>query len=146
MFLGFDRHTLDSKNRLTVPAKYREELVTGGFVMKGFDNNLMVLTLQAFDVVSKRLNRMSLTNPKARLLRRRIFSSAERFELDKVGRFLIPEYLRLSAGLDGEVVLNGAGDYFEIWAPELWAEEEHLTQDAGMNPELFDDLDLATSE
>jgi len=146
MFLGQYRHNLDSKDRLTVPAKYRDELVEGGFMMKGFDHNLMVLTPEAFEVVSRRLNRMSLTSPKARLLRRRIFSSAERFDLDKSGRFLIPVYLRQAAGLDGEVVLNGAGDYFEIWAPTMWSEEEAKSETAGMDPELFDDLDLATSE
>lgn len=146
MFLGQYRHTLDSKDRLTVPARYRDELAEGGFMMKGFDNNLMVLTPQAFGVVSRRLNRMSLTSPKARLLRRRIFSSAERFDLDKSGRFLIPAYLRQSASLNGEVVLNGAGDYFEIWAPSLWSEEEVKSESAGMDTGLFDDLDLATSE
>lgn len=146
MFLGYDRHTLDSKNRLTVPAKFREELANGGFVMRGFDQNLMVLTPAAFDVISRRLNRMSLTNPRARMLRRRIFASAERFELDKSGRFLVPEFLRQVANLDGEVVLNGAGDYFEIWSPGLWVEQETKADDAGMNPELFDDLDLITSE
>ena len=146
MFLGQYRHNLDSKDRLTVPAKYREELVDGGFMMKGFDNNLMVLTPQAFDVVSRRLNRMSITSPKARLLRRRIFSSAERFDLDKSGRFLIPVYLRQAASLDGAVVLNGAGDYFEIWSPELWSEEEVKSDDADMDPEIFDGLDLSTSE
>ena len=146
MFLGFDRHSLDNKNRLTVPAKYRAELENCGYVMRGFDDNLMVLTMQAFDVISKRLNRLSLTNPKARLLRRKIFSSAERFELDKTGRFLIPEHLRLAAGLEGEVILSGLGDFFEIWSPELWGEQEAQAEAQGMDPELFDDLDLTTSE
>ena len=146
MFLGFDRHSLDNKNRLTVPAKYRAELENGGYVMRGFDDNLMVLTMQAFDVISKRLNRLSLTNPKARLLRRKIFSSAERFELDKTGRFLIPEHLRLAAGLEGEVILSGLGDFFEIWSPELWGDQEAQAEAQGMDPELFDDLDLTTSE
>lgn len=114
--------------------------------MQGFEQNLMVLRPDAFDVVSRRLNRMSLTNPKARWLRRQIFSSTERFELDKAGRFLIPEFLRRFATLEGEVVLKGAGDYFEIWSPGLLQDLEKKAEDAGMNPELFDDLDLATSE
>jgi len=146
MFLGFDRHSLDNKNRLTVPAKFRVELETGGYVMRGFDDNLMVLTTQAFDVLSKRLNRMSITNPKARLLKRKIFSSAERFELDKTGRFLIPEHLRLAAGLESEVVLSGLGDFFEIWSPELWGEQEAQAEAQAMDPELFDDLDLTASD
>jgi len=146
MFLGFDRHSLDNKNRLTVPAKFRVELETGGYVMRGFDDNLMVLTTQAFDVHSKRLNRMSITNPKARLLKRKIFSSAERFELDKTGRFLIPEHLRLAAGLESEVVLSGLGDFFEIWSPELWGEQEAQAEAQAMDPELFDDLDLTASD
>ncbi len=146
MFLGFDRHNLDNKNRLTVPAKYRVELETGGYVMRGFDDNLMVLTTQAFDVLSKRLNHMSITNPKARLLKRKIFASAERFELDKTGRFLIPEHLRLAASLENEVVLSGLGDFFEIWSPELWGEQEAQAEAQAMDPELFDDLDLTASD
>jgi MraZ protein len=146
MFLGFDRHNLDNKNRLTVPAKYRSELESGGYVMRGFDDNLMVLTPQAFDSISKRLNRMSITNPVARLLRRKIFSSAERFELDKTGRFLIPEHLRLAAMLDVEVVISGLGDFFEIWEPAHWSEQEAKADAQVIDPELFDDLDLATSE
>lgn len=146
MFLGYDRRSLDDKNRLTVPAQYRQELAKGGYVMRGFDQNLMVLPSDVFEAVSRRLSQMSLTNPKVRMLRRRIFSSTVRFELDKVGRFIVPDFLREFANLNGTVIIKGAGDYFEIWSPELAAEQDQYEHNAGLDPGLFDELDLTLGE
>lgn len=144
MFLGQYRHNLDSKDRLTVPARYREPLEKGAYVMQGFDRNLMVMTEEAFDAVRAHLQGMSFTEPITRLLRRLIFSTADRVELDKAGRILIPQFLRQNMQLDGEVVLVGAGDYFEIWAPEAWAEQNAQLQDSQANAQRFAALDLST--
>ena len=92
MFLGRYDHTIDEKGRLTIPVRYRELLVEGAFVTQGFDRNLMVLTPSAFDQVYAYINQISMTDPDARQLKRLIFSSAERVEVDKVGRILIPQY------------------------------------------------------
>lgn len=144
MFLGQYRHTLDSKDRLTVPARYRELLEGGAFVLQGFDRNLMVMTDAAFDTIRKRVQGMSLTDPMTRLLRRLVFSTADRVDLDKSGRILIPQFLRESAQLQTDVVLVGAGDYFEIWASEPWADQNTQLQDAEANAQRFAALDLAT--
>ena len=144
MFLGQYRHNLDSKDRLTVPARYREPLEKGAYVMQGFDRNLMVMTDEAFDAVRAHLQGMSFTEPVTRLLRRLIFSTADRVELDKAGRILIPQFLRQNMQLDGEVVLVGAGDYFEIWAPEAWVEQNAQLQDSQANAQRFAALDLST--
>ena len=72
MFLGEYRHSLDIKDRLTVPARFRELMVDGAYILRGFDRNLMVLTPKAFDAISHRLDQMSLTDPLARALRRLI--------------------------------------------------------------------------
>ena len=76
MFLGQYRHNLDSKDRLTVPARYRDQLDAGAYVMQGFERNLMVMTEPAFNEVAQHVNQMSITDPIARLLRRLIFSTA----------------------------------------------------------------------
>lgn len=144
MFLGQYRHTLDTKDRLTVPARYRELLENGAYVMQGFDRNLMVMTNEAFAAVQAHIQGMSFTEPMTRLLRRLIFSTAGRVELDKAGRILIPQFLRESMVLQGEVVLVGAGDYFEIWAPDVWAEQNAQLQDAEANAQRFAALDLST--
>ncbi len=144
MFLGQYRHNLDSKDRLTIPSRYRDLLTEGAYVMQGFDRNLMVMTNEAFSAISHRVNQMSVTDPTARLLRRLIFSTADRVELDKVGRILMPQFLRESAGLQGDAMLVGAGDYFEIWSPEQWALQNAQLQDAEANAQRFAALDIST--
>lgn len=144
MFLGQYRHNLDSKDRLTVPARFRELLENGAYVMQGFDRNLMVMTEETFEAVRSHVQGLSFTDPTTRLLRRLIFSTADRVELDKAGRILIPQFLRESLQLNGEVVIVGADDYFEIWAPEAWAEQNTQLQDSQANAQRFATLDLST--
>ncbi len=144
MFLGQYQHTIDNKGRLTIPSRYRELLIAdGAYVTQGFDRNLMVLTVPAFERVSQRVNQLSLTDPASRLLKRLIFSSAERVDIDKAGRILIPDFLRQTAELETEVVVAGAGSYFEIWSPNNWSGQAAKLQDADANSQRFAVLDLS---
>jgi MraZ protein len=143
MFLGQYRHSIDNKGRLTIPSRFRELLMAeGAFVSQGFERYLMVRTVPAFEELSKKVEALSQTVQNARLLKRLIFSTAEKVEVDKAGRILIPEFLRNAAGLQNETIIVGAGDYFEIWAPEIWATQEAELQDADANAERFALLDL----
>lgn len=144
MFLGRYQHTIDDKGRLIIPARYRDMLERGAFVTQGFERNLMVLTADGFDVLYANVNRMSLTDASARDLKRFIFSSAERVEVDKIGRILLPQYLRSLAQLENEVVLVGVGDYFEIWSPALWALKNNQLEDLEANDKRFAVFDLPT--
>ncbi len=144
MFLGQYHHTLDSKDRLTVPAKYRELLDDGAYVMQGLDKNLMVLTEAAFQVVYKRITQMSITDPLARDLRRLIFSTAAQTEVDKSGRILLQKFLRDLVELGSEVILVGQGDYFEIWSPDEWQKRMSRIQDTEANAQRYAALDLTT--
>lgn len=144
MFLGQYQHNIDSKGRLTIPARFRELLVAeGAYVTQGFDNNLMVLTVSSFKQISQRVNTMSMTDPMARLLKRLIFSGADLVDVDKVGRILIPQFLRDAAGLDGEAMIVGVGAYFEIWSPDMWQEQVIQLKDVEANAQRFMSLDLA---
>ena len=146
MFLGQYRHNLDSKGRLTVPARFRDFLVpNGAYVMQGFDLNLMVLPNSTFESVSHRVNRMSMTDPKTRLLRRLIFSTANFVEVDRAGRILIPSFLQETAELENGVIVVGNGDYFEIWSPDLWDVQVSELQAAQINADRFEGL-ILTSE
>jgi MraZ protein len=144
MFLGRYQHTIDDKGRLIIPARYREILERGAFVTQGFERNLMVLTTEGFDQLYANVNRMSLTDPSARDLKRFIFSTAERVEVDKIGRILLPQYLRSLAQLESEVILVGVGDYFEIWSPTLWALKNEQLEDLEANEKRFAIFDLST--
>ncbi len=144
MFLGRYDHTIDEKGRLTIPVRYRELLVDGAFVTQGFDRNLMVLTPSAFDQVYLYINQVSMTNPDARQLKRLIFSSAERVEVDKVGRILIPQYQREFGRLESHAMLVGVGDYFEIWSPAEWDRQSELLQNIEANENRFAAFNLPT--
>lgn len=146
MFLGQYRHNLDNKGRLTVPARYREMLEGGAYITQGFDRNLMIWQSSAFEAISLRVGRMSITDPASRLLRRLIFSSGERVEVDRAGRILIPQFLRQAADLDGEAVVVGVGDYFEVWSPSLWDEQTANLQDAEANAQRFMAFDLTSGQ
>lgn len=146
MFLGEYRHSIDNKNRLTIPARYRELLDEGAYIQRGLDRNLMVQTTKAFEALSKRIFQMSLTDPLARTLRRLVIGSASRVEIDKTGRILIPEFLCEKAGLTSEqdAILVGQGNYFEIWSSEEWALQQKSLDEAETNNERFKVLDLST--
>ncbi|MFU8772623.1 MAG: division/cell wall cluster transcriptional repressor MraZ, partial [Anaerolineales bacterium] len=144
MFLGQFQHAIDAKGRLTIPARFRDILAAdGAIVTQGFDRNLMALTTSSFQSIFDRVNRMNMTDPSARLLKRLIFSNANKVDVDKVGRILIPQYLRDVAGLDNDVVIVGLGDYFEIWSTKLWAEQLAQIQDTEANAQRFIALDLS---
>jgi MraZ protein len=145
MFLGQYRHSLDNKGRLTIPARFRELLEGGAFVTRGFDRNLLILTTADFDRLTRRVNQMSMTDPDARDLRRRLFSNASQVDFDRLGRILIPTFLREAAQIDGDAFLVGAGNYFEIWAPEVW-DEHNASQEEDDDTRRFTAFDIHLGE
>jgi MraZ protein len=145
MFLGRYEHSIDEKGRLTIPARYRELLADGAYVSQGFDHNLIVHPVASFEVMSNRINQLAFTDPVARQLKRYIFSTAERCEIDKAGRILLPQFLRDMANLDGSVIIVGAGAYFEIWSQSNWALQDEALQDTDAATQRFAALNLPAS-
>ena len=143
MFLGQFQHNLDEKGRLMIPARYRELLAAGAFITQGFDRCLMVMTDAYFAQVYDRINSMNLADPTARLLRRLILSNAYSVEVDKVGRILVPGNLRQVLALNGEAIVAGQGDYFEVWNPADWNQQMDQLQDIETNNQRFATLDLS---
>ena len=144
MVLGQYQHTLVDKGRLMIPARFREMLDGGAYVTQGVARCLMVLTEPYFKHVYDNVNTMNLADPNARLLRRLIFANAYPVEVDKVGRVLIPQNLRQFAGLNGEAIVAGQGDYFEVWMPAAWDEQMIRIQDTEANNQRFSTLDLSS--
>ena len=144
MFLNQYHHFFDDKNRLTIPAKFRELPAEGAFVVPGFDHNLMVLPPAVFQIIYDRLNAMSLTDPDSRLLRQVILGNAMKVVPDGSHRILLAQNLCDYAGLKNEVVFVGQGDYFEIWAADPWHMQEDKLNDAETNARRFAALDLRT--
>jgi len=142
MFLNQYQHSFDDKGRLTIPSKFRELPAEGIFVVQGLDRNLMVLPPAVFQLLYDRLMAMNLTDPTARLLRRIILGNALQVVPDGAGRVLLSPNLKEYANLKENVVFVGQGDYFEIWSPELWKEQEVQVSDAETNAQRFAALDL----
>jgi MraZ protein len=143
MFLGQFQHSLDEKGRLTVPASFRELLVDGAYVTQGFDQNLKLLTEPAFEAMAEKVNQLSETNPQIRKLRRLFFANASRVEMDRLGRVLIPQFLREFARLESDAVIVGVGKTIEIWSPESWREQLEDLSDAEANAQRYKEHDIS---
>ena len=144
MFLGQFQHSLDEKGRLMIPAPFRQTLEGGAFITQGFDRCLMVMTEAYFQEVYQRINAMNLADPTARMLRRLILSNAYGIELDKVGRILMPQSLRQFINFDGEAIVAGQGEYFEVWTPTDWNAQMDEIQDTEANNQRFSTLNLSS--
>jgi MraZ protein len=130
MFFGEYEHSIDEKNRLTLPAKFRDALAEGVVITRGLDDCLDVYPRAAWSAsVEARLAQLDSFSREARELKRFFFSGAADAELDKQGRVLVPPALSKHARLGREVVVAGVHDHLEIWDRTAWA--DHLTQVEG---------------
>jgi MraZ protein len=120
MFLGEFSHNLDEKGRLTIPAKFRDELAGGLVVTRGIDRCLSVYPRQVWDGLAEQIAKLPLSQRSARDFGRLIFSGAADFIPDRQGRVLIPQGLRDYAELDSDAIIIGLFDRLEIWNPNNW--------------------------
>ena len=137
MLLGEYEHTIDDKNRLTLPAKFRQAFADGIVVTRGFDGCLYAYPRGDWHrLVRRRLNGIDQLSQEGRRLYRHFFSGAAEAELDRQGRVMIPSSLAQHAKLGREVVVAGVNDRLEIWDREAWRRElaevegsaEHVAQ------------------
>jgi MraZ protein len=127
VFLGEYVHILDSKGRLTIPAKFRAELDTGLVITRGIDRCLAVFPMGEWEQLAEQVSDLPMTDRRARAFQRLLFASASDLSPDKQGRILIPPRLRAYANLDGEVVVAGLNKHVEVWNSEAWERErEHV--------------------
>ena len=119
MFMGQYEHTIDTKGRIIIPAKYRNELGDTFVITKGLDGCLFIYPSQEWiDFADKLMGLSSSQN--TRRLQRQFLSKAMEVTTDKQGRILIPGLLRESAGLEKDVVLVGVASRIEIWSKDRW--------------------------
>ncbi len=125
MFLGQYTYSLDDKSRITIPARFREELSTGAVVTRGLDRCLTVYPMTVWAEIAEKVNALPITSPQGRALRRLFFADAVDVMPDRQGRILLPERLREYAGIDlaGDVVVVGLDRFLELWGPQRWEEE-----------------------
>ena len=120
MLIGEYQHTIDTKKRLALPAKFRGELGNTVIVTRGIDNCLVVYPEKEWKMVSDKLSKLPASQVEARSFARIMLAGAMQASLDKLGRILIPDYLKKYASLKRNVVVCGLNNRLEIWDTQKW--------------------------
>jgi MraZ protein len=144
MFLGEFSHTLDTKGRLTIPAKFRDRLDAGLVVTRSpMDRCLLLFPMTEWEQVAAKVSALPLADPRSAQLRRAFFSTAEDLTPDKQGRILISQRLRELAQIENEVIVAGVNTFVELWRPDLWQEKVLQPLDSGeFDQEFFVALNI----
>ena len=120
MLIGEYQHSLDSKNRMIVPSKLREDLGNKFIITKGLDGCLYIYPAEEWQKLQEKLKTLPLSNRDARAFVRFFFAGACEVEIDKQGRGLIPQNLKEYAGIEKEIVSIGGLSRVEVWSKEKW--------------------------
>jgi MraZ protein len=124
MLLGEYEHTIDDKNRLTLPARFRQDFADGIVVTRGMDGCLFAYTRADWErLVANRLDSLDPLSQEGRRMQRFFFSGATEADLDKQGRVGLPAALLGHAKLARDVVVAGVNDHLEIWDRDAWRRE-----------------------
>ena len=124
MFKGATLLNIDGKNRLAIPTKYREELLTGSLVLTAHPHGCLLLyPIAAWRPIQEKIMQLSSFDKKSSGLQRLLVGYAEDVNIDGSGRILLSAELRTYAGIDKNLMLVGQGTHFELWSKDSWEEE-----------------------
>lgn len=120
MLIGEYRHTMDEKNRLSVPAKFRKELGKKIIMTRGLDRCLFVYPVAEWKKFSSKLAALSIGSAEGRGFSRAMLGGAMEVEVDGSGRVLVPDHLKSYAGLATKIIVAGIHNRVELWNEEDW--------------------------
>ncbi len=120
MFIGEYQHNLDTKGRIVIPGKFREELHTTFILTRGLDGCLTIYSLKQWEKMFEEVNKLPTTKKAARQYVRMLTSTATECTLDSQGRIAIPSFLSKPVNIVKECVVIGANDHIEIWDKQTW--------------------------
>ena len=126
MLLGEHEHTLDDKNRLTLPARLREQLGDRVVVTRGLDGCVYVYAVAEWEQLAQRVGTLDPLSREARTMQRFFFGSGSDVEIDKQGRIVLPA--NLVADLQREVTVLGVYDHLEIWDRAVWRDQRQTVE------------------
>ena len=118
MLMGQYEHSIDPKNRINFPAKFREQLGENFILTVGLDECIAVYSAEEWDKLEQKINQLPMS--RGRSVKRYFFSNAVTVEPDKQGRILLPAELRSYAGLEKDVTIIGNRNHAEIWPTDVW--------------------------
>ncbi len=120
MFIGEYSHNLDTKGRIIIPSKFREELHSSFILTRGLDGCLTIYSLEQWNKIFEEINKLPTTKKAVRQYTRVLTSNACECSLDNQGRILIPSNLSAPLNIKKECVIVGANDHIEIWDKNAW--------------------------
>ncbi len=121
MLIGEYQHSIDTKKRMAIPSKLRDQLGQKMVVTRGLDGCLFVYPTNTWQEIAEKLGKAPVGAEMSRGFVRLLLSGATDAELDSLGRILIPDHLKTYAGLNKNVVIVGVYNRLEIWDKERWA-------------------------
>ncbi|HHX59553.1 MAG TPA: division/cell wall cluster transcriptional repressor MraZ [Epulopiscium sp.] len=142
MFIGEYKHTIDNKNRVTIPSKYRDGLGDIFMLTKGLDNCLSIYPYSEWTIFEQKLKSLPLTNQNARRFTRFFLSGAVECNIDKQGRILLTPSLKSYADVTKDIYFIGMGDRIEIWSSAEWDKYNENDFDANELAEQMAELGI----
>lgn len=120
MLIGEYRHTMDDKNRLSLPAKFRKEMGKKIIITRGLDRCLFVYPVSEWKKFSEKLASLSIGSAEGRGFSRAMLGGATEIDVDGSGRVLVPDHLKGYADLSSKVVVAGIHNRIELWNEDSW--------------------------
>ena len=128
MFIGEYNHNLDTKGRLAVPVKFRNDLKKGAVVTKGLDGCLFLYTMSEWKILAEKLSKLPISQSNTRAFARLMLAGAMDVQVDKQGRVVLPDYLRKYAALKKKIIISGLYNRLEIWDENSWEKYKKTTE------------------
>lgn len=144
MIIGEYKSRIGEKKRVSLPAKFREEIGDDLILTRGYEEALILVNKRMWKKVAKEVMNGSFTNKNIRDTSRFLVGSAKEIETDSQGRFVIPEALFIHAGLDKELVFIGLVNWIEIWDANKWSKRVEYLQKHG--DEIAQEINKMTAD
>ena len=138
MFIGEYKHNLDTKGRIIIPSKFRDELHATFILARGLDSCLTIYSLKQWEKLFEEVNKLPTTKKAARQYVRMLTSTATESSLDNQGRIIIPSFLAKPVNINKECVVIGANDHIEIWDKDTW--DAYITDASNNFEEVAENL------
>jgi len=120
MFLGEYTYSIDEKKRLAIPSKFRQILGKKSVLTRGLDRCLFLFPLKEWEILAEKLSKLPLAQADARGFVRLMLAGAMEADSDKLGRIVVPDYLKEYASLQKKTVIAGVYNRIEIWDEGIW--------------------------
>ena len=130
MFIGEYQHNLDSKGRIIIPSKFRDELHSTFVLARGLDDCLTIYSVEQWNKRFEEINKLPTTKKNARMYVRMLTATTTECTPDSQGRIQIPSFLSKPVNINKECVVIGVNDHIEIWDKATW---DAYYQDASSN-------------